>query len=393
MGTVDTLRLNRLWREMEAEKLDVLVCRLAENVVYLSGTWPVHGVSVAVVAPGQPTVLYLPDGELDLADGEGAEIHPFGWGKLEDPSLYDTYAKIIGEVQQRFLLTGSGRIGVELGFEVTAPSYRSAEPVIPAEPWRAALRKGFPSAEIVDAYPLLTRVRSIKTELELKKMRIAAQIAEMGLNEFHARLHPGMTEAEAGSLIEAVIRRDGPGYQGARMVRASAEVCSGEQNTLKDWILVPSGPRRIAAGDLVMVELGTVVDGYWSDLTHMAVAGEPTARQRRVHNTVLEAQQAAIQEVRAGNAWSEPDRAAREVLAAAKLDSFFIHGSGHGIGLRYHEDIPQLGPGQAALFQPGMVTSVEPGVYLPGLGGIRIEDNVAVTETGPLLLSTPRKPW
>jgi Xaa-Pro dipeptidase len=393
MSEVDTIRFNRLWPEMETEGLDLLICRLPENVVYLAGTWPVHGVTFAVAAPGQKTVLYIPEGENDLADADWAEVHPFGWGLLEDPPLDESYAALLAEVNKRFLKDGRGRIGVELGFEVVAPSYRSAEPIVPAQPWQNLLRQSFPNAELIDAFPLLTRLRAIKSEFELKKMKIASQIAEMGMNEFLATLRPGLTEAAVGSAIEAVIRRDGPGYRGARMVRASAEVCSGEKNTLRDWILVPSSSRKIAAGDLVMVELGTVVDGYWSDLTYMAVAGEPTARQRRIHNTLLEAQQAAIRMVCDGNAWSDPDQAAREYLAAANLDKFFIHGSGHGIGLRYHEDIPQLGPHNDSLLRVGMVTSVEPGVYIPGMGGIRIEDNVAVTESGPLSLSTPRKPW
>lgn len=393
MGELDTIRLNRLWQGMESEGLDLLICRLPENVVYLAGNWPVHGVTVAVAAPGQKTVLLIPEGEIDLADPDWAEIKSFGWGKLVDPLLDVSYSTLLTDIRKRFLKGGHGRVGVELGFEVVGSSYRAAEPIVPSQPWHTLLHSIFPAAELVDAFPLLTQLRSIKTGYEIEKLKIANQVAEMGMNEFLATLRPGLTEAAVGSMIEAVIRRDGPGYRSVKMVRASAEVCSGEKRTLKDWILVPSSPRKIAEGDLVMVELGTVVDGYWSDLTYMAVAGEPTARQRRIHNTLLEAQQAAIAMVREGNTWADPDLAAREYLAAVNLEQYFIHGSGHGVGLRYHEDIPQLGPHNTSLLKNGMVTSVEPGVYIPGLGGIRIEDNVAVTETGPLSLSTPRQPW
>jgi len=143
----------------------------------------------------------------------------------------------------------------------------------------------------------------------------------------------------------------------------------------------------------VMVELATVVDGYWSDLTYVSVAGEPNDRQREVHNRVLEAQQAAAERMRPGVPFSEPDSAARRVLEKAGLGEYFVHITGHGVGLRYHEFIPFLMPGATGILETGMVSSVEPGVYIQDFGGIRIEDNVAVGADGPIFLSTPRKPW
>jgi Xaa-Pro aminopeptidase len=125
----------------------------------------------------------------------------------------------------------------------------------------------------------------------------------------------------------------------------------------------------------------------------MAVAGEPSARQREVHNAVLAAQQAGAAQMRPGNPFSAADAAAREVLAEAGLGEYFIHGSGHGLGFRFHESVPSLAPGSTGLFEAGMVSSIEPGVYIPGFGGVRIEDNVAVGEDGPVFLSTPRQPW
>jgi Xaa-Pro aminopeptidase len=171
------------------------------------------------------------------------------------------------------------------------------------------------------------------------------------------------------------------------------EVGTGPIGSTKGTLLVPSSARKVEAGDLVMVELATVVDGYWSDLTYMAVAGQPTARQKEVHNAVLEAQQAAAGQMRPGARFSDPDGAARRVLHKAGLDSYFVHITGHGVGLRYHEFIPILLPGADGVLQEGMVASVEPGVYIEGFGGIRIEDNVAVGADGPQFLSTPRKPW
>ncbi|MEJ5202971.1 MAG: M24 family metallopeptidase, partial [Anaerolineales bacterium] len=143
----------------------------------------------------------------------------------------------------------------------------------------------------------------------------------------------------------------------------------------------------------VMIELATMVDGYFSDLTYMAVVGEPSPRQKEVYNTLLEAQQAAARELRPGNPYDAPDKAARQVLEKAGLGEYFVHITGHGVGMRYHEFVPFLAPGMSGTLMEGMVCSVEPGVYIPDFGGLRIEDNVAVGEAGPIFLSTPRQPW
>jgi Xaa-Pro aminopeptidase len=123
------------------------------------------------------------------------------------------------------------------------------------------------------------------------------------------------------------------------------------------------------------------------------VAGEPNDRQREVHNKVLEAQQAASQQLVPGNSYEAPDRAARKVLEDAQLGEYFVHVTGHGLGFRFHESTPFLMPSATGTLAEGMVSSVEPGVYIPDFGGIRIEDDVAVGKDAPIFLSTPRKPW
>ncbi len=134
--------------------------------------------------------------------------------------------------------------------------------------------------------------------------------------------------------------------------------------------------------------MAAVIDGYWSDLTRVAVAGEPTEKQREIYDLVLRAQTAAIQKMLPGVSFSEVDRAARQIIEAGGYGKYFVHITGHGIGLRYHEFIPLLHPQVEGRLATGMVSSVEPGVYVPDWGGIRLEDNVAVTEEGPEYLST-----
>lgn len=392
MAFVDTLRRERLQERMPEAGLQALICRLPENVVYLTDYWPHHGFSVAVVGQSDKPLLFVPEVEAEYTDPEWAEVTPFGWGLLKDPHLGQSYRQLLEALKQRLGLARA-RIGVERGFEVVGPTYRAAEPVVPSHPWWTLLAEVFPEADLVDAADLLQSARAVKTQYEIGKLRLANEIAEMGMKAFLEGLQPGQSEAEIGALVESRIRAAGPGHRGARLVRASAEVGAGPVNSTKGTLLVPSTAHRVEAGDIVMVELATVVDGYWSDLTYVAVAGKPTARQREVHNAVLEAQQAAAREMRAGAGWADPDTAARKVLQQAGLAQHFVHITGHGVGLRYHEFIPFLMPGAQGTLQAGMVASVEPGVYIPGFGGIRIEDNVAVGESGPVFLSTPRQPW
>jgi Xaa-Pro aminopeptidase len=391
MSSVDSERLNRLRAEMKAAKLDALVCRLSENVVYLSDYWPHHGFSVVVFPrEGRPR-LFLPEVEHEYADEAWCEVTPFGWGLLKDGDLYANYRSLLERARGELRLEGA-RIGVERSFEVIASTYRSAEPVVPAQPWAALLTEVFAKSELVDATEFLQTTRAVKSEYELGKLRIANEVAEMGMREFLAQLAPGMTEAQVGALVEAKIRANGPGHKGVRLVRAMAEVGTGPVGSTKGTLLVPSSTRRVEAGDIVMVELATQVDGYWSDLTYCAVAGKPTARQREVYNAVLAAQQAAAQQLRPGVSFHDVDKAARDVLIAAGLGQYFVHITGHGVGLRYHEFIPFFAPGASGTLRQGMVASVEPGVYIEGFGGIRIEDNVAVGAKGPDFLSTPRQP-
>ncbi len=392
MNNTDRYRIERLQKLMADAGLDALVCRLAENVVYLTDYWPHHGFSVVVMPQNGTPLLFVPEVELEYTDPAWAEVSTFGWGLLKDGDLYENYSRLLTGAAEKLGLKGK-KIGVEQTYEVTGPTYRSAEPVTPAKPWADLLESVFSGSTLVDVNDFLSGARAIKSKYELEKLRLANEIAEMGILYALDELKPGMTEAQVGALIEYKIRADGPGFKGARLVRAMAEVAAGPVGSTKGTLLIPSTTYKIQPGDFVMIELATAVDGYWSDLTYMAVVGEPSQRQKEVYNALLQAQQAAVQQMRAGATFSDPDTAARKVLEAAGLGEYFVHITGHGVGFRYHEFIPFLMPGLGGKLEEGMVSSVEPGVYIPDFGGLRIEDNVAVGAQGPVLLSTPRKPW
>jgi Xaa-Pro aminopeptidase len=264
---------------------------------------------------------------------------------------------------------------------------------LPDATWLELVSQNLPGCTFVDCVPLIETARSIKDPRDIEKIKKANHIAQIGLKELENYIRPGMTEVEAAALVESAIRTRGTGFEGARLVRSFAEVTSGPEGSRRQSMLIPAGQRRFKNGDLVIIEMAVVADGYWSDLTRVYCAGDPNSEQKRVHNIILEAQRAAENSLIAGNKFSDPDTAARKVITEAGLGEYFIHGTGHGVGWRYHESIPQLGPGLDGVLEKDMVTSIEPGVYIPGFGGIRIEDNVAVGENGPEWLSNPTEFW
>ena len=388
----DQLKNHRLDKLLSLAGIDAMVCMLPENVVYMTGTYPVHGVSIAVYIPGVGSLLLQPECEQYWVEENTTGVTLFGWGHLQDNPLEKTYADFLSGIYRQYNLAGK-RIGVEKHYKTCAPAYRSAEMNLPDETWLEIVQASMPGCSLMDCIPTIESARAIKSTHDIDKLKRVNQIAQIGLDELNDKIHPGMSEVEAASLVENSIRVNGSGFQGARLVRAFAEVTSGLEGSLRQSMLIPAGQRKFDPGDLVIIEMAVVADGYWSDLTRVYCAGKPSEDQKRVYNTVLSAQKAAAAQLIGGNKFSTPDAAARKVIMEAGLGEYFIHGTGHGVGWRYHESVPQLGPESVGILETGMVTSVEPGVYIPGFGGIRIEDNLAVGDKAPVWLSNPTEEW
>lgn len=234
----------------------------------------------------------------------------------------------------------------------------------------------------VDMGAAISSFRAVKSAAELERLREAARRTDAVNARIAAELRTGMTELEAAARIDDLIRAQGCEPSFGTLVQ------SGPNSALPH---LPPSERSIAGGDLVLLDFGCRFEGYCADTTRMAVAGEPDARQRELHAAVLEAHDAAIAAIRAGAVCDEVDAAARRLLRGAGLGHAFIHRTGHGLGLEAHEE-PNLTPGSDRSLAAGNVVTVEPGVYLPGWGGIRIEDDVAVTEAGfEVLTAAPRQ--
>jgi len=227
------------------------------------------------------------------------------------------------------------------------------------------------------------RVRASKTPAEIRKIRHAGDIARRALLEVMPLLKPGARERDLALELEHLMKR-----RGADQVPFSTIVASGQRGALPHG--VASG-KKLKAGELVTLDFGCSYLGYNSDQTLTLCLGRPSERQARIYEVVREAQARAIAAIRPGARLKEVDRIARDYIREQGFGRYFGHGLGHGVGLEVHEE-PVLGPRSKGRLEAGMVVTVEPGVYIPGWGGVRIEDMVAVTATGARMLTRSSGP-
>jgi Xaa-Pro aminopeptidase len=237
----------------------------------------------------------------------------------------------------------------------------------------------FPEADLVPTEGLVEGLRRVKDAGEISRISEAARIADAALGEVAPMLLDGITEADFALSLDFAMRR-----LGAADVSFESIVAGGPNGARPH--ARPSS-RMIGPGELVVLDFGALVDGYHSDMTRTLSVGEPASDQLvRMWDVVAESQRAGVAAVRAGVACSDIDAACREVIAAAGWADAFVHGTGHGVGLDIHE-APAVGATSTDTLEAGHVVTVEPGVYLPEHGGVRIEDTVVVTETGCELLT------
>jgi Xaa-Pro aminopeptidase len=226
-------------------------------------------------------------------------------------------------------------------------------------------------------------LRLRKDSHELAHIRLAIRRAEESFRELQQFIKPGATERELALKLEYLMRD-----KGARRAAFDTIVASAGNGAMPHASVTG---RRIRKGDLVTIDFGAEANGYCCDITRTICIGRPTARQREIHELVRSAQESAMKSVRPGVSCKSVDDAAREVIRKAGHGAHFGHGTGHGIGLMVHEG-PSVSPLSKDSVEPGMVFTVEPGVYIPGWGGVRIEDMVLATDGGIKVLTTlPRE--
>ncbi|MFI5686593.1 M24 family metallopeptidase [Streptomyces sp. NPDC051636] len=321
------------------------------DLVWLTGYAPTavtERLTVLVLAPGQDPVLVVPT--LEAPDAEkapgAAALALRDWTDGKDP-----YAVTAA------LLSHDGRFGISdnawamhlLGLQKTLP--------------------GTSYAPLNDALPML---RAVKDAAELELLAAAGAAADATFEEIRKVPFAGRRESDVGHDLAGLLRRFGHSQVDFTIVGSGPNGANPHHEV---------GDRVIRRGDMVVLDFGGLKDGYGSDTTRTVHVGEPTEEERRVHDVVRAAQEAGFRAVRPGVACQEVDRAARAVITDAGYGEYFIHRTGHGIGVTTHEP-PYMIEGEEQPLVPGMCFSVEPGIYLPGRFGVRIEDIVTVTENG-----------
>jgi len=246
--------------------------------------------------------------------------------------------------------------------------------------WFDALRKlgGFSLTDVPDP---TNELRAVKAREEVDALRKAARLAEEAFRALLSELHVGMKEGEIALRLEWLMRS-----AGSDSVAFETNVSCGDNTALNHY--TPSaGGRELRRGDLLLFDFGACVDGYRSDITRTISVGRPTKQAEEIYQIVLEANEAAIEAVGPGKTGVEVDATARKIIADAGYGERFGHGLGHGIGLEIHER-PSLSAVSKDTLVAGMVTTIEPGIYIPAFGGVRIEDDVVVTASGSEVLTS-----
>lgn len=346
-------------RQMVAEglaerKLDALLVALSPNLRYLSGFTGSNG--NLLIMPGN-SILFT-DPRYDIQAREETTVPV----RIAKRTLAMEVTAAIQKLQIR-------RIGYEPG-RMSCEVYQSIKDRLPMRS----------SLEPVSGW--IEELRMIKSDDEIARIRRSVQTNSRAFEQTVSRLRSGMTERDLAAELEYRMRR-----LGAEKPSFETIVAVGRRSALPH---AQPGSDRLNSGGLVVVDMGAVQDGYCSDMTRMLHIGRPDAKVKRAYRAVLEAQLAAVATVRAGVSTVRVDRAARDVLKGYGLEQAFIHSTGHGLGLEIHEP-PRIGKRDKRLLAAGMAITIEPGVYLEGWGGIRIEDTVFVTPKGCEILTPTNK--
>jgi Xaa-Pro aminopeptidase len=369
---------------LQQNHLQAWIAWRPDELLMLSGYFPFWGASLLICLVDAEPILFVPQLEPSDHIPAGLRVQEYPWGDLK---CSDPYSVLVSAVSNEFVKAGiaSERVGMNPSASRISLPIQAGEQIPFPEGFSGQLSAltAKPDAQRQKAFSgLYLR----KTAEELDAIRQANRVANVGLETFFENLQPGITEAEVAAAVESAIYCQ-IGRDGIFHSRGWAMVQSGP-NSAQAGRFNRSTGRRLEEGDLVLIELATCVNGYWSDLTRTGPVGSPEPEAAEILEIATDAQQAAVDGVRPGVSAGQIDALARDKISAHGLGSFFTHHTGHHVGFRYHDPGFLILPGESSKLEPGMVITIEPGVYVPERGaGARIEDNVLVTESGHEVLS------
>ena len=355
-------RLEKLIASLRTSGLDAVTLNPGPTLTYLTGAHfhlmerPV----VLLVTPGQEPAIVLPELEKLKVGQMPYQVQAFTYG--ENPS---EWGDAFRSAAQALGLEGK-HIGVETGrMRLLEYNY---------------LRDGISNAEFQDASDVLGQLRLRKDAAEVESMRKAVKVAQAALEATIPQIKIGMTEKElAAELVVQLLRH------GSESELPFAPIVSGGPNSANPH--ASPTDRKLQAGDMLVIDYGAAANDYVSDITRTFAVGEVDAEFARIHKIVQEANAAGRAAGKPGVPCADVDKAARAVIDASGYGEYFTHRTGHGLGMEGHEH-PYMRGDNLQLLEPGMAYTVEPGIYLPGRNGVRVEDDVVVTEKGSESLST-----
>ncbi|MTI79985.1 MAG: aminopeptidase P family protein [Firmicutes bacterium] len=347
-------RLRGMQQSLKRFNIDAMLVNKPENRRYLSGF---TGTAGSLMIDNNKAYLFTDFRYVEQAKEQSPDFTLVQIGN-------DYYQKVLHLLQQR----GLKKIGFETDF-VTHESF-------------AKLQQELSGIQLFPVKNITEELRLVKDMEEQQLLQKAVDIVDQAWSEILSIAKPGMTEEKLALELEFIMRRKGAEGRAFDFI-----VASGERGALPHGV---ASQKEMKPGELVTIDCGAVYNGYHSDMTRNFMLGKPNQKQQDIYNIVLEAQMAGVEAVRPGVPAATVDLAARNVIERHGYAQNFGHGTGHGVGLAIHEG-PRVSFNEQLVLQPGMVLTIEPGIYLPGWGGVRIEDIVLVTESGGRVLTkTPK---
>lgn len=346
-------RVNKLQAQLEENEIDALLVTKRENIRYLSGFTGSSG--VIVITSNSASFI------TDFRYTEQANDQVKGYDIIElDTSLIKSVADVVSRESIK-------RLGIEQD-AMTVGQYRAYEKEV--------------DVQLIETSGIVEKLRLIKDESEIKIMKEAAAIADAAYTHIQTFIRPGRTEREVANELEMFMRSKGADSSSFDII-----VASGLRSALPHGV---ASHKVIQTGELVTLDFGAYYKGYCSDITRTLAIGPISDELRQIYDTVLRAQLAGVEGIRAGITGIEADALTRDIIKEAGYGEYFGHSTGHGLGMEVHE-APGLSFRSDTVLEPGMVVTIEPGIYINGVGGCRIEDDVVITEDGCYLLTQSPK--
>lgn len=374
---VDKSKLDRVRELLKQQDLSALVVRAPDNILYLTNYWCMKGYDMAVFPrEGEPTLIAI---EPQLADAQRnswtRDIRLFKGYDERDPRPPNARALDVAlEVLKERGLTE--KVAIELTNSSQAADRMVGEPTVYTQPYFDSFRKV--CGQVSDAMPLLIEARSIKTQQEIERMRLANELAALAMEHTREHMRPGMKESEVGAMFEGFVHGVGVGYKNkVEMARAFTLVWSGAGIAT----FTATGDRPIQEHEPTLFEIWVCVDGYWNDLTKNLCPGTLTKKYEQLLELLLKVFNEATAYARDGANLPELDRLIRRRIAEGGYAGQPSHPVAHGVGARAHEP-PYAHQAGGGTIRKGMVLAIEPGIYWPGGGGLRLEDNFWITASG-----------